>query len=146
VFLGGLDNHKAIMTLDWNTLEYTMHDEELTNSHQYGTCALIKTIEGDPMVAIASGRSDGMEIWNPATGDVINVSPNFPGMTGDVESPKMIPVKGGSELIYYETGSSELARPILKYFVANNSWVNIGEMMFGRDDFSVIPVRDIACP
>jgi hypothetical protein len=146
VFLGGYYTPTYIKTLDWNTMEYTLHDEKLNNEHKYGTCALIRGPKGEPLVAVASGTSAGLEIWDPANGVVSDVSPNFPPISGDVQSPKMISVNGGSELIYYETGSTEMEKPILKYFVGNNSWLEVGQMLFGRDDFAVLPVRDLSCP
>ena len=145
VFLGGVDSPLAIKTLDWNTMEYTLHKEELNNEHKYGTCELVRGPRGEPLVAFASGTSTGLEIWDPEAGTVTNVSPDFPPISGDVQSPKMIAVRGGSELIYYETGTTELEKPILKYTVATNTWEEVGEMSYGRDDFIALPVRDITC-
>ena len=145
VFLGGYNDPVAIKTLDWNTLEYTVHNEELINEHQYGACALARGPRGEPLVAFASGTTAGLEIWDPESGTVTNVSPDFPPISGDVQSPKLVAVKGGSELIYYETGTTEVAKPIYKYFVANNTWLRVGDMLVGRDDFFALPVRDITC-
>jgi len=142
VFLGGYNDPLAIKTLDWNTLEYTVHEEKLINEHKYGTCALVRGSRGEPLVAIASGTTAGLELWNPEAG---TITPDFPPLSGDFKSPKMLAIKGGAELIYYATGSGEVEKPIYKYFVANNTWIEVGEMLFGRDDFMALPVRDISC-
>ena len=126
-------------------MEYSLLDEKLNSEHKYGTCQKIRGANGETLVAIASGISAGLETWNSEARTVTNISPDFPPLSGDFKSPKMLAIKGGAELIYYATGSGEVEKPIYKYFVANNTWIEVGEMLFGRDDFMALPVRDISC-
>ena len=62
---------------------------------------------------------------------ITQISPEFPTIPGYLQTA----VNVGSELIYYETGTPEVEKPIYKYFVANNTWIETGEMLYGRDDF-----------
>ena len=65
VFFGSDDKH-GIVTLDWNTFEYSKQPISLLGSRLLSSCALLKGRRGEPLVAVAGGSSKGMEIWNPA--------------------------------------------------------------------------------
>ena len=46
-------------------MQYTWHGDILQGNHEYGSCALLRGDDGIEVVAIASGLSSGIEIWNP---------------------------------------------------------------------------------
>jgi hypothetical protein len=98
---------------------------------------------GQKVVAIAGGRQDGMEIWNPADGSVKALTQSFPTLGS--ESTVMISVKQNSELIFYETSYGD--QGIWKYYQVNNTWSKIGERLGSAGCcFEVLPVTGISCP
>ena len=100
---------------------------------------------GETLVAIAGGVTPGMEVWNPVDGSVKTLTTDFPSGSG--YGRKMIPVKGGSELIFYEFDwTSAFAKGIWKYTQSTNTWAKIGEMILARNSFAVLPVDGMACP
>ena len=53
----------------------------MSKKRYFSMCALIKTIDGQSVVAIVGGRyaqSKGMEIWNPSDGSIKTVLDAFP--------------------------------------------------------------------
>ncbi len=64
---------------------------------------MIRGSNGESLVAIAGGMSPGMEVWNPEDGIVRMVSPDFPDQTSLFRSAKMVSIKKGTELIFYES-------------------------------------------
>ncbi len=148
MFLSGQNDAQGILTLDWTTMEYTKHSSQLTSDRRESACAMLKGPSGEKLVAVASGRSTGLEVWNPENGSVRTLTPDFPPISGDSRTAQLISVAGGSELIFYQSisTSSILAKGIWKYHVGNNTWTQLGEMLAGRDDFAVLPVEDVSCP
>jgi hypothetical protein len=106
---GSKDPHR-ILTFDWTTMEYTKHTSKLIGSRFLSACALLKGSDGEVLVAVASGNSEGMEVWNPANGLVKMLTPDFPPRTGEL--PQMISVIDNSDLIFYESFSFSQAKGI----------------------------------
>ena len=128
-------------------MQYTWHGNILQGTRQYSSCALLRRDDGNEVVAIASGLSSGIEIWNPVDGSIKVLNDTFPTISGDVQTPKLISVNGGLELIFYETwhyGIDE-NKGIWKFHPSDNSWSKIGEMIFARDDFVALPVSNLTC-
>ena len=97
---GSKDPHR-ILTFDWTTMEYTKHTSKLTGSRKMSACALLKVSEGEVLVAVASGDSAGMEVWNPVDGSVKMLTSDFSKYAN--EFPQLISVNDHSELIFYES-------------------------------------------
>ena len=91
-------------------MEYTKHTSQLIGERSYSSCALLKGSEGEVLVAVASGNSAGMEVWNPADGSVKMLTSDFPKYAG--EFPQLISVNDHSELIFYESYSGSQAKGI----------------------------------
>jgi hypothetical protein len=91
-------------------MEYTKHTSKLIGSRLRSACALLKGSEGEVLVAVASGGSAGMEVWNPADDSVKMLTPDFPPRTS--EFPQLISVNDHSELIFYESYSGSQAKGI----------------------------------
>ena len=106
---GSKDPH-IILTFDWTTMEYTKHTSKLIGSRFLSACALLKGSDGEVLVAVASGNSEGMEVWNPVDGTVKMLTPDFPPRTGEL--PQMISVNDNSDLIFYESFSFSQAKGI----------------------------------
>jgi hypothetical protein len=146
-FLSGSNDPRGILTFDWTTMEYTKHSSQLSGDRQYSACALLKGENGENLVAVASGRSSGMEVWNPVDGTVKNLTSDFPLYSGYNRTPRMVSVGDGSELIFYESViTNNPAKGVWKYHLSNNTWTQLGEMIEGRDDFAVLPVQGVSCP
>ncbi len=100
--------------------------------------------KGEKLVAIASGYSAGIEVWNPTDGSVKTLNATFP-MSGKL--PSLISVRSQTELILYEscqhTGNP---RGIWKLILATNTWIKIGYMLAARRGSSGLPVEGIFCP
>ena len=146
-FLSGSNDHQGILTFDWTTMEYTKHSSQLSGDRRYSACALLKGENGESLVAVASGLSAGLEVWNPVDGSVKNLTLDFPLASEGSRTPKMISIGDGSELIFYESiFTGDPIKGIWKYHLSNNTWTKLGEMIEGRDDFVVLPVEDVSCP
>ena len=128
-------------------MQYTDHGEILQGDRQHSSCALLRGDDGTEVVAIASGLSSGIEIWNPADGSVKALNDTFPPTSGSNQTPKIISVNSGLELIFYETWNPSAFenKGIWKFHQCNNSWGKIGEMLFPRDDFAALPVTELTC-
>ncbi len=101
--MSGFFDGKKILLFNWANLTYNLQTSKLSGDRTYGTCAMLKGIKGEKLVAIASGNSPGIEVWNPADGLVKTLNPTFPlGGSG----PQMIAVNGDTELILYESSQS----------------------------------------
>jgi hypothetical protein len=100
-FLSGGNDPRRILTFDWATMEYTKHTSRLIGERRLSACSLLKGSDGEVLVAIASGVSFGMEVWNPANGSVQMLTSDFPPRTS--EFPQLISVNDHSELIFYES-------------------------------------------
>ena len=64
-FFSGQNHPHGVTTFSWTTMQYTWHGDILQGNHEYGSCALLRGDDGIEVVAIASGLSSGIEIWNP---------------------------------------------------------------------------------
>ena len=128
-------------------MRYTHHGDILQGYRQSSVCGLLKGDDGNDVVAIASGLSSGIEIWNPIDGSVKVLNDTFPPRCEDVQVPQLISVNNGLELIYYENWHFTIDdnKGIWKFHQSNNSWNKIGEMLFPRDDFVALPVNDLTC-
>jgi hypothetical protein len=111
---GSKDPHR-ILTFDWTTMEYTQHTSKMIGSRFLSACALLKGSEGEVLIAVASGYSAGMEVWNPADGSVKMLTPDFPPRTG--EFPQLILINDNSDLIFYESLSFNQAKGITNNYL-----------------------------
>ena len=103
-------------------MQYTWHGDILQGSRQFGSCALLRGDDGNEVVAIASGLSSGIEIWNPVDGSIKVLNDTFPPISGTNGTPKLLSVNSGLELIFYET------------------W-----HYHSRDDVAALPVTKLTC-
>ena len=141
---GSKDSHR-ILTFDWTNMEYTKHTSQLIGSRKRSACALLKGSDGVVLVAVASGYSAGMEVWNPADDSVKMLTSDFPKYAS--EFPQLISVNYHSELIFYESSASDgNPQGIWQYSTLTGNWTKIGDMLFSRGSFSVIPVDGVSCP
>ena len=123
-------------------MEYTKQDQVFQNDRRFSACAKLKGQNGETLIAVAAGIGSGMEVWNPANGNVTLLTPDFP-VTYSAGFPAMVSVNQGSNLIYYE--ARDKGKGIFKYDVSDNNWTKIGEMLEARDDFAALPVFGIEC-
>ncbi len=144
-FFGGNNYPRGIVTFDWATMEYTIHPSEFSGNRASSVCGILKGANGETLIAVAGGISSGLEVWNPDDDSVKMLTPEFP-KGYDFGSPQLISVNGGDELIFYEAAHTDNTKGIWKYLSSNNSWYKIGEMLFPRNDFVVLPVEDLSCP
>ena len=147
-FFAGLNQPNGITTFDWTTMNYTRHNISLQNDRSFSACALLKGVDGKNVVAIASGLSPGIEVWNPVNGSVQVLNSTFPqAYSGIVQTPKLITVNNGSDLIFYEAfhENVDANKGIWMFHQSNNSGSKIGDMLFPRDDFVAMPVTDLTC-
>jgi hypothetical protein len=139
----------GILTYDWTTMQYTKQSARLSGDRVSSACALLKGSSGTLLVAVAGGISQGMEAWNPADDSVATLTAEFPLPSEDVytyEYPQMLSVKGNTELIFYESSTSNGSpKGIWKYSTLTSNWTKIGEMLFPRGSFSVVPVDGVYC-
>ena len=143
-FLGGLNNYHAITTFDWTSKTYTSHETELTGSRVYSSCALLNGENGEKLVAVASGSSPGMEVWNPNDGSVKTLTPDFPYKVL-VGSGQLVSVQDGAELIFYQDLNNNYEQGVWKYTQADGSWLKIGDMLHPRAAFVALPVPNLTC-
>ena len=98
-------------------------------------------------MAVAGGMSPGTEVWNPSDGSVVTVSEDFPIRSTIHRGAKMVSVKQGAELIFYESVTDQQhPKGIWKFDSGSRSWSQIGEMLLARDDFAVLPLKKASCP
>ena len=142
-FFGGLNDPTGIETFDWKSMTYTYHGAKLSGKRQFSACALLN---GNSEVAVVSGLTAGIETWNTIDGSTKVLNATFPRASGNAQTPQLISVKNGLELIYYETWHMDSPdKGIWKYTLTTNTWSKIGEMAFARDDFVALPVKDLSC-
>jgi hypothetical protein len=140
-FFGGYRNGRQVVTFDWTKMEYTKHSSENFGFYFYSACSLMKGSNGEKLVAILEKT---MQLWNPDDGSVKTV--NSP-LTGDNHfGPSMLSVNNGKELILYEAYGSSKERGIWQYFLSNDTWTKIGEMVTPRMFAVALPVIGMACP
>jgi hypothetical protein len=147
-FFGGSVNANKIVTLDWTTMAYTVHQPQLLRPRVASTCALIRGTDGFPRVAIIGGASKGMEFWNPIDGTVEPVSDELPaeeGATQGLSHSQMIPIKDGSEFMFYGGFKGSHHKGIWKYIVATNNWTRVGSTLVARGEHIALPVTGIDC-
>ena len=88
-----------------------------------------------------------MEVWNPSDGSVVTVSEDFPLRSSTFRGAKLMSVKQGAELIFYESVTDQQhPKGIWKFEAATNTWSQIGEMLLARDDFNVLALKSAFCP
>ena len=142
-FFGGFNDPSGIVTYDWKTMKYTYQGPKLGGNRQFSVCAVLN---GNAEVAVVSGLPAGIEVWNRVDGTARVLNATFPLASGIAQTPQLISVKNGLELIYYETWRRDSPnKGIWKYKSSTNTWSQIGEMAFARDDFAALPVKDISC-
>jgi hypothetical protein len=126
-------------------LQYTKQTAQLNKNRKLSACALLKESNGKTLVAVASGISQGMEAWNPVDDSVVTLTSDFPLIAS--EYPPMLSVNGNTELIFYESSNSYgHPKGIWKYSTLTSNWTKIGDMLFPRGSFSVLPVDGVSCP
>jgi hypothetical protein len=57
VFMGGSRYPRGIITFDWTTMTYTKQSTELIRNRTWTSCALLKGVNGENLVAVAGGQS-----------------------------------------------------------------------------------------
>jgi len=104
---------------------FILQDEKLIKDRVASSCALIKSKDGSPVVAIVGGREKGMELWNPQTREVKllwdEIPPEVDELSG-LEYAEMLPINDGSELIFYGGATGSTSNEIWKYTIETNSW------------------------
>ena len=146
-FFGGTIQPDGVTTFDWTTKNYTKHTP-LPSSRRFSSCALLKQKKGKKVVAIASGLSPGIVVWNPVNGSVQVLNSTFPrAYSMVIQTPQLISVNKDRDLIFYEAWHQTVDenKGIWKFHQSNNTWSKIGDMLTARDDFSVLPVKNMTC-
>jgi len=88
-----------------------------------------------------------MEVWNPLDGTVKTVSEDFPAASTINHGSKLVSINNGAQLIFYEGATDKTdSKGIWKFDSATSSWSQIGELLLARDDFAVLPLKDVSCP
>ena len=124
-------------------MKYTDHGHKLAGKRMFSACALLN---GNSEVAIVSGLAAGIEVWNRIDGSVKVLNATFPLASGIAQTPQLVSVKNGQELIFFETWHRNSPdKGIWKFTLSTNTWSKIGEMIFARDDFVALPVKDLSC-
>ena len=131
-------------------MTYTKQATELFRNQTWTSCALLKGVNGEHLVAVAGGQSDGTEIWNPLDGSVKLVSDDFPPLTNSsICNSKLVPIKDGSELLLYGGCHGNVVQNGIWKFSSSfgyNSWSEFGKMILRKDDHIVVPFDEIKCP
>ena len=140
----------GILTYDWTTLTYTRQSARLSGNRLSGACAMFKGSNGERLVAIAGGNAPGMEAWNPADDSVVTLTAEFPLPYENLfsyEFSQMTSVNENTELVYYESSTmNRSAQGIWKYSTLTGNWTKVGDMLFSRRSFSVLPIDGVSCP
>ena len=153
VILGGVNNRRRIVTFDWITMEYTEHNSTLIKERVRSSCSVVKSREGQKVVAIAGGgtNSTGLEIWNPIDDSVEFLCDLLPSEEGQktegLQDPRMVPINGGSEILIYggSFGGGSRQNKIWRYSFENDSWDEFGKMRIEREEHVVLPVVGLQC-
>ncbi len=130
-FLSGSKDPHRILTFDWTTMEYTKHTSQLIGSRFLSACALLKGSEGEVLVAVASGASAGMEVWNPTDDSVKMLTSDFPPRTG--EFPQLISVNDDSDLIFYESYSFSRAKGMTNNNLCYTSCFHLQDLLLTKE-------------
>jgi len=104
---------------------FVLQNEKLIKSRVYSSCALVKSKDGSPVVAIIGGNEKGIEVWNPKTRKVELLWEEIPSEAGasyGLRYAEIIPVNNASELILYGGFTGSNTEKIWKYNVETNSW------------------------
>ena len=147
-FFGGSRNPSGIVTYDWATNAYTALPTSLVRTRIGSTCAIIRANDGFPRVAIVGGTSKGMEFWNPIDGTVELISGELPpeeGATEGLSYGQMIPIKDGSEFMFYGGFKGSHHKGIWKHVISANSWARVGSTLIARGEHVSLPVSGIDC-
>ena len=76
-----------------------------------------------------------MEIWNPDTGHVKTLFEELPQEADKVyglKGSKVVPVKGGTEVLFYGGSAQGVHAAIWKYSLASSEWTYIRNMTQAR--------------
>ena len=89
-------------------------------------CGVILDKDGLPVVALI-GKEKGMQIWNPRTSAVETICDEMPSEKGGkygLYGGKIVPVKGGTELLLYggQVFEEKVSDGIWRYTVSENKW------------------------
>ena len=151
VFLGGLNDPHGIVLFNWTTETYTKLRERLAGKHWKSACALLKTGDGDPLVAVAGGvhrEGKGMELWDPKESKVKRVSKNLPTEKDQgigLSHAQLVPINDGSQALLYGGFQGDYRSDIWKYTVDNSSWEKQGQLLEAREELTVLPVLSVNC-
>jgi hypothetical protein len=144
--MSGLTDTTKILVFNWTTLLYSLQPSVLNGNRFGAACTLLKGSKGETLVAIAGGKSAGLEVWNPADGSVKILNDTFP-LSDSGTNSQMIAINGNIELIYYESACADGAPTgIWKFSQVTNAWIRIGNMLQSRCYFSALPVAGVSCP
>ena len=151
--LGGFNNRRRIVTFDWNSMEYTEHVSTLIKDRVRSSCSVVKNREGQRVVAIAGGatNSSGLEIWDPADGNVQLLYDLLPPEEGQepegLQDSQMFPINGGRQILIYGGSFSGglIQDRIWRYSFDNDVWEELGKMLNEREEHVVIPVHGLQC-
>ena len=133
---------------DWATATYSTNPLLLLRPREGSACAIIKGRDGFPRVAVVGGQSKGMEFWNPSDGSVETIFNQLPpeeGASTGLRYSKIVPIKGGTELLLYGGNKGSDHKGIWKYSVTENTWIRIGDTLVPRGGHVVLPVANVTC-
>jgi hypothetical protein len=72
----------------------------------------------------------------------------FPPRTERYTTPHMVSVEKSTSIIYYHAYSSRIPgvdAAIWKYDFSENTWEQIGQLLFKINDFQVLPINGLSC-
>ena len=85
---------------------------------------MLKRADGKEVVAIVSGLSSGIVVWDPVNGSVQVLNSTFPRAYTGHQTPQLKSVNNGSDLIFYEAWHQNFDenKGIWKFHQSNNTW------------------------
>ena len=63
----------GVSVMDLWLQDYTLEPIKNIGNRQYSSCAQVKNKKGQVLIAVASGYSKGLEIWNPQGNKIYKV-------------------------------------------------------------------------
>ena len=76
---------------------------------------------------------------------VFEILPAEEGATIGLTNSQMIPIKEGSEFMFYGGFKGSHHKGIWKYIVATKSWTRVGSTIVARGEHVALPVTGIEC-
>lgn len=152
VLLGGSIDPHGIVSLDWKTSTFTKMEEKLIKRRWKSACALVKSKNGDPLVAVAGGihaDGKGLEIWDPLQSTVALVSEYLPTESASslgLNHAQLVPISAGREMVLYGGFQGDYQSEIWKFSVDKSEWEKLGELAAPREEHVVFPVASNVCP